>query len=187
MNTQIQSLFSRTSTKVVLAVAIAAGMIAILSGVLVNLDGEIAVQSRTSGLNARPNFASLPEYGYIQAHQARNVQPVKVIAATGFQALPEYGYIRAHSVVTSQETYLPAGMRNLAEFGYIQSHNRFDTSTGMVALAPIIPEGLRALPAFGYIEAHSRPGADTFVAGLPRGLNNLTEAGYIRMHSTRAK
>lgn len=72
---------------------------------------------------------------------------------------------------------------SVLEYGYIQAHNRFDTSTGVVALATAFPRGLRALPVFGYIEAHSRPGADTFVAGLPRGLQALTEGGYIQMHA----
>lgn len=181
MNTQNKKLFSRTSTKVILGIAIALGLLAVLSGVLFNLDREIAVQSRAGGVAVRQDFATLPEYGYIQAHQARAIQPVKVINMTGFQALPEYGYIRAHFYGASQEAYLPAGMRNLAEYSYIQAHNRVDVY--VIAFAQtILPEGLRALPMFGYIEAHSHPGSETFMAGLPRGLSFLAEAGYIQMH-----
>jgi len=185
MNSQLRNIFSRTSTKIVLAVAIAAGLLAVLSGVVFNLDREIAVQSRVGSSTVRQEFASLPEYGYIQAHQANTASPAGVVPATGFRALPEYAYIMAHSRVSaqSQVAILPAGLSNLAEAGYIRAHNQASNFARSITVASTFPQGLRSLPNFGYIEAHSRPGSQTFVAGLPNGLQNLPEAGYIQMHS----
>jgi len=185
MNNHSKNIFSRTSTKIVLAVAIAAGLLAVLSGVVFNLDREIAVQSRVGNSTVHQEFASLPEYVYIQAHQANAASPAGVVPVTGFRALPEYGYIMAHSRagVQSQAAILPAGMQNLAEYGYIQAHNQASTFASNLSVAATLPQGLRSLPIFDYVEAHSRPGNQTFVAGLPNGLQTLPEAGYIQMHS----
>ncbi len=149
MNTQSRNIFSRTSTKIVLAVVIAAGLLAVLSGVVFNLDREIAVQSRPgNGSTIRQAFASLPEYGYIQAHQANDARPAGVVPVTGFRALPEYAYIMAHSRVSaqSQAAILPAGLRNLAEFGYIQAHNQVSTFASNLSVAADISAG-HTLPA----------------------------------------
>ena len=109
MNEQSKSLFSRTSTKILLAVVIAAGLLAVLSGVVFNLDREITVQSQPGSSPFRQEFAALPEYGYIMAHSRVSAQ--------------------------SQAAILPAGLRNLAEFGYIQAHNQASTFTSNLSVA----------------------------------------------------
>jgi hypothetical protein len=187
MNKSSKSTVSRTAMKIVLAIAIAAGFLVILSGLLFNLDKEINVQSRVAPVAVRKSITSLPEFGYIQAHQIKKTVAGTSTPLTGFQALPEYGYIQAHSLSPSHDTYLPAGLRRLAEFSYIQAHNGQVVSGDLAALGTVLPEGLRTLPVFGYIQAHNRIASVTFVAGLPRGLRNLPEAGYIQAHKASTR
>lgn len=189
MNTQNKFKFSKGFKKILLAVILVGGLLIALSGVVINMDKHIAVEARVPGVTVRHEFASLPEYGYIQAHSqaysVKNAQPGKVASVTGFQALPEYGYIQAHSRDSTQPqtAYLPVGLRNLAEFGYIQAHNRVESQSYTTPLNVVfLPEGLRSLPEFGYIKAHSSKGTETFVTGLPIGLRSLPEYGYIQAH-----
>ena len=100
MNAQSKSPISGVTKKVVLAVGLVAGLMAILSGVLFNVDQSITVQSRAGEVTVRQGFSSLPEYGYIMAH---SLQPREVTVKQGFSSLPEYGYIQAHIVWQNQK------------------------------------------------------------------------------------
>ncbi len=185
MNAQNKYPVSKVIKKIMLAVAIVAGLLVILSGVVINMDKSITVKARVVGVTTRQEFASLPEYGYIQAHSVKNVQLRKVAPLAGFQALPEYGYIQAHSRVSTQTqtAYLPVGLRALVEFGYIQAHNRVESLSDNTLLNGVFfPDGLRSLSEFGYIDAHSRKDAQTFVAGSPIGFRSLPEYSYILAH-----
>jgi hypothetical protein len=185
MNAQNKSPFSKVTKKMMLAVVMVAGLLVILSGVVINMDKSITVKARVVGVTARQEFASLPEYGYIQAHSVKNALPGKIAPATGFQALPEYGYIQAHSRVSTQTqtAYLPVELRSLVEFGYIQAHNRVESLSDNALLNVVfLPEGLRSLSEFGYIETHSLKDAQTYVAGSPIGLRSLPEYSYILAH-----
>ena len=185
MNVQRKFQFSKGAKKVMLAVVMVGGLLIALSGVLINMDKHIAVEARVVGVTVRHEFASLPEYGYLQTHSVKNAQPGKVAPVTGFQALPEYGYIQAHSRVSTQPqtAYLPVELSALAEFGYIQAHNRVESQSYNSPLNVVfLPEGLRSLSEFGYIKAHNSKDAQTFVAGLPIGIRSLPEYRYIQAH-----
>jgi hypothetical protein len=188
MNTQSKSPLSGVFAKIVLAVVLVAGALVILSGLLLNVDKDITVQSRAIGVTTRQTFASLPEYGYIQSHMAKIAPTGKNVPLTGFRALPDYGYIQAHSNVSdqTQPVFLPAGLRSLAISGYIDAHNRIEVAGKSFGDAPL-PQGLRDQPISGYIQAHNRMSAETFVAGLPRGLRLLPESGYIQAHDTTSQ
>jgi hypothetical protein len=127
MNVQSKSLFSRTSTKILLAVVIAVGMLAVLSGVLFNLDSKIAVQSRT-GEVVREEYAPLPEYIFIQTHNRSDISGVKIV-----------------------QIHFPEGLQTLPIFGYIEVHSR----PGVETFGAGLPRGLQALPEAGYIKMHS--------------------------------
>ncbi len=154
MNEKSKSPFSSIIVKVVAAVALVAVALVILSGLVLNVDDDIKVIGKPIGVTGPQSFASLPEYGYIQNHVAKNVQAGKNIPVTGFQALPEYGYIMSHYFANGQTmaASLPSGLRSLSVAGYIQAHNQLDFSGNTVALSAPLPAGLRAMPVSGYIE-----------------------------------
>ena len=157
MNAQSKSPFSKVTKKMMLAVVMVAGLLVILSGVVINMDKSITVKARVVGVTARHEFASLPECGYIQAHSRVSTQP--------------------------QTAYLPVELRALAEFGYIQAHNRVESQSYTPPLNVVfLPEGLRSLSEFGYIKAHSSKNTQTFVAGSIIGLRSLPEYSYILAH-----
>jgi len=184
MNAQNNFQTSKVTTKFILAAAIVAIVLIVLSGVIINLDRNISVLSAAEISNIRKSFTSLPESAYIQAHTGNNLLSVEIAPVKSFQALPEYGYIRAHSFTGTQTelSLLPVGMRALTEFGYLNAHNQSEAMDLAVTLALPLPQGLQALAEFGYIQAHNRSGTATFMGGLPNRMRALPEFGYIQMH-----
>jgi len=181
MNAKSKSPVTSVMKKIVVAAALVAGALVILSGVLLNMDKSINAQSRTAGVTSRQSFASLPEYDYIQTHTVKSV--ARIVPVTGFEALPEYIYIRSHIFSSSESmVVLPSGLTSLSIYGYIQAHNQIPVTENTFVMNAVLPEGIKALPVFGYIESHNRMNAENFVAGLPNGMRVLPEAGYLQMH-----
>jgi hypothetical protein len=184
MNVQNKSLFSPVVRKIMLAGALVALVLIVLSGVIINLDKSISVPARTGEPTTRKLFSGLPEYSYIQAHSDTGVLPVKVTVPGTFSALPEFGYITAHSKTRSQTLtgLLPVGMRTLTEFGYIQAHTLTKGRDQAFSQVVLLPQGLLSLSEAGYITAHGQSSTETYTDGLPGRLHSQVIYGYLKMH-----